>query len=83
MSFRSAKVLVSGATQLVAAQAGDVEVWVRGVPDVFIGADNTVDADGFPLSSFSFVLQTRVRPGDELWAYHDTGIYVSVLVRSA
>lgn len=81
MAFRTQQITVNGATQLFVAQAGDVEVTVEGVSGVYLGGDNTVDETGLSLSTDHF--RTKVRPGDELWAYRSSGIYVSILVRSA
>lgn len=86
MAFRSADITVSTtATLLLAAQAGDVEVWINADPnaDYYLGGSVVTVASGLHLFGRG-VFRSDVRPGDELWAVvGGSPVTTNVLVRSA
>lgn len=90
MAFRSevhSSLADDVATQIVDAQAGDVDVWLfpLGAASVYVGGSDVDQSTGLPLVANS-VFHVRVRPGDELWAISltsDVHPQVRVLTRSA
>lgn len=86
MAFRVVRVALptSTATVVFTAQPGDVEIRVAGsgTSNTTVG-DASVATGGFNIDPGSH-LSSRVRPGDELWAFHGAaGKTVEILVRSA
>jgi hypothetical protein len=76
-----------GATQIVNAVAGNVEVWISvSNGTVYLGGDSGVTtANGLARTSSAPPLQLHVRPDDVLYAVSDSGgpYTVYVMTRSA
>lgn len=87
MAFRTSAVTVgtSSASQVLDAQAGDIECEIRtsSAVDFYIGGPDVSASNGLRVENGQFT--TRVRPGDELWAISaEAGsVQLRILVRSA
>lgn len=89
MAFRSIRTSINGstATNLLTAQAGDVEVTIAtlGGVSIFVGNSSVTASNGFYIDlGNGKTLKTKVRPGDEIWALSSGSVIdVCLLVRSA
>lgn len=86
MAFRNISFTLSSgvSSQLVVAQAGDVDVWINapGINFYFLGGPAVTISDGLHLVG-SDTFHTKVRPGDELWGVAASAATGSAMVRSA
>lgn len=90
MAFRveTPSLVATTASEIFAAVAGDLEVWISAdsSAEFWISGDSGVtNTNGFPVlaTTGANVFRSRVRPGDEIWAWCGSNLDINVLVRSA